>query len=219
MPRLIADGCARFAINGTFAAEPVVNIWDMHVDSLGGSDRDDNMPRVAERILDKWCDHILPMLQNDYTFTDVSWVDLDTADGSTGAITSGADEVLPQSGTQVGSPLPASVAAKVAKVINRTRGKRNGRLYLCGLDEGWTLAGAPNHLTAATQTMLNDAFNAFKNAVNENVAFYNSTSVVLHTSMLDVNGNPIAEPRYVGRSTIQSLKVDALLATQRGRLR
>lgn len=221
MPALIVPGVARFAINQTFGGQPVVNVWDAHVNGTGNSfptsaDREEALRLTAEDILSAWSTRMRPLLADDLTMVSVSWLDLNSANGSTGAVTSGNSVTWPLSGQVTASPFPGNVAIKASKNIIKQRGRRNGRLYICGIPESVSPVSAPNGVETTQRAAWNTALGGFLSDVDgfkpEN---FDVNSVVVHTTG-GSNGQPLT---FVGTSTINSVTIDPLLATQRRRLR
>lgn len=133
----------RYAINGRWSnGRPVVNILDMSVrqnpnfppEPIIDEDRFDNVREKAIDIANNWRDHLLPNLTTAYTLENVSWVDLSSANGSTG-------ETSPDEGPQSGalgadSSVPQNTLLITKVEGARTRGTRPGRWYLSGVPEG-----------------------------------------------------------------------------------
>lgn len=213
---LIVNGVCRFTVNGNMSGRPWANILDMRMDTTGTiTDRNDAIRDQAGAIVNSWCDTILTQQCNSSTFSSVSFVDLDNADGLVGSVTSGADETLPQVGSVTGDPLPASTSALITKSIPRRRGHRTGRLYLSGLAEIQQLAGS---LTAGYQTSIQTAANDFLTRINQDnpgIFSYTSNLCVVHITERDADGNPTA-----GTSEdVTALALQQRLATQRRRQR
>lgn len=225
MPGLVAPFMCRYTVNGTYAGRPVANIIDMAVGtSITTGTREECLADLAGIIVSAWADDVLDFVGDQYTAQTVSWVDLDTIDGSTGETSVGAGTDFPASGSASTDQMPGSVAFRIGKQISATRGTRQGRMYIVGVPEGVTAAGTPNTVAAGTITAVNGAMATFLDAINVTVAEtaldYDSHMVVLHTSSDD---NPTPPPKklitYEGASTITSLVCDPTLATQRRRLR
>lgn len=214
MAPIVANGVARYTVNGTFAGRPVANIIDMDIETTGSVvDRAAAVAAQAGIVINEWCDHVLPLVVDDYVFTSVSWVDLDSLNGSTGERTSTDQETLPQAGSSTGAPLPGNVAARVNKATVAQRGQRQGRMYLVGVPESVTPSGEPNSIDAATAESWSDSLNSMLGNLNQSEGDigteYTSEMVVVHTS----------EGEYESQSVVQSLTVERLLGSQRRRLR
>lgn len=216
---LIVPGVARFAINQNLEGRNVVNVLDYRIDTTGSTmSRNDAVVAQAESIVTHWAGEILPALVDDLTFDSVSYVDLDAADGITGAVVSSDTETLPQAGGSSSDPLPANTAVLVTKQISGGRSTRNGRIYVGGYTEASTQPANGNRLSTDQQALRQTDFNDFLSNTNEldtlGTAF-SSNMVVVHVTERDTGGAPVA-----GISTVvNSLVVDGLLATQRRRLR
>lgn len=214
MATLVAPDMVRLAFNGSMAGQDIVNILDVAVTDYGlGLSRDDAVFEMVGDALNNFADHVVPLLTDNYSFNSVSWVDLDSLDGSTGERTSTADTSLPLNGQDTGAPMPGGVALLVTKVNSGGRRTRNGRWYLSGIAEGVTDPSNPNTANAQFVTTANTALEAFRSGIEgiEEVGVNNYTSSpnVIHT----VNGN------YVGRDKITAFVVQPTLATQRRRQR
>lgn len=225
MPGLIAPDCVRYTVNGTYATRPVANIIDMILTTtIGGGDRDECVADQATRLVSAWADEMLDNISDDYTATSVSWVDLNTDSGTVGETSTGSGTDFPASGAASSDPMPGNVAYRVNKHITAARGQRQGRMYLVGVPESSTTAGAPNTVVGADITAINADLAAFKTAVEQDPTTttldYNSFLCVIHTLSTD---NPSPPPQklftFEGASLITSMTLDATLATQRRRLR
>lgn len=216
------DNICRFTVNGTFGGRNVANIFDMRIESGSALDvRAADIANQAGDIVNNWCDHLLPLLANDYTFTSVSWVDLNSLEGSTGEVFAGGDETLPQNGGSTEDPLPPNVAALVTKQApGGGRSTRNGRTYLVGIRETQTDPGNPTRLTSAAQGFITAGMEAFSTGISntELGEGYVSNMVVLHTRNQAAAGQP-ADIVATGASDVEALVCDIQLATQRRRLR
>ena len=183
MAQLIADSMVRYSLVATYLGEEVVNIFDMYVDIDDGPlgpTRRAGCDRVGADLLNAWVEHILPALHSAYVFERVDYIDLGSAGGPTGTVTSTEDNVLPLAGgNSSGDPLPASVAMRVDKVSDTERGQRNGRMFLVGLNE--TMIEGNNFTSGIIQNF-QTAFDAFLPAITETgvVDDYNYDPRVIH---------------------------------------
>lgn len=216
---LIAPGIARYTVNGTYAGAAVANIIDMQIDTTGGTTtRAEGLDDVCGDILNNWTDHIIPLVADDYVATSVSYVDLDSSGGATGERSSTSAETWPASSTNTGAPFPANVSVLVTKQIVGSRGRRNGRMYIVGATEALTDLAAPNTIPGGSITTWNTALASFLSGINDAVGGaldVQRKMVVVHTQ----RPTPTSEPVYNGYSDVESLTLQATLATQRRRLR
>lgn len=216
---LIAPGICRFTINATFAGRNVANVLDMQVDTTGGTTpRSEAVSDIAGDILNNWSDHVIPRLVDDYVAQDVSWVDLDSAGGTTGSRSVTSTTTWPEAGPSVSAPLPGNVSVLVKKQVTGARGKRSGRMYLVGFSEGTTADTSANTIDSATRTTLDSYWALFLAGINDAegpTLDVQRQLVVLHTRIPSVG----ADPEYNGYSAVSSLTTDETLATQRRRLR
>lgn len=207
---IIAPGVARFAVNALLAGQDHVNIFDVNLSDLDIIvSRDEACFTVAGDIINNWSDHILPLLQPEYVAQSVSWIDLDSSSGSTGARTSTDGETWPQAGTQTGQCQPGNVCLRLRKVISGQRGYRAGQTRLGGMSEGYTLDGTPNTWDPAVIAAFNDAFEDFKDGINGALeGGYTANLVVVHT----------VDDEYVGDSNISNFSAVPTVGSQRRRL-
>ena len=211
MAPIIAPGVARFALGGTVHGRPWVNIYDMHIESGGIGGRDENVEDQAQVFLNNWIDELANATNPAVILTGCSWVDLDSLDGSTGRKTAASGgRIMPHPGTQGGATCSANVAVLVRKQAGSGRGSRPGRSYLVGVGETQTTG---NLLTPAYVDQLQEALSLFLSGVSQSgatsIGGYDSHMVVVH----------VAAGGGVSHTDVTSLDVDALLATQRRRLR
>lgn len=216
MAAITAPGVCRYAVNGSYQNRPVVNIVDLVLSDLGiGIDREEACFNSAGDILNQWSDHILPNLCDNYLALSVSWVDLDSLDGSTGERSSTADNTWSAGGEVTSPAMPGNVAFRINKAVTSARGLRGGRMYLCGVPESATEDGAPNSVNAGTIAALNSALEAFRSGLEGPEVIgagpdqYTSSPNVVHT----IGGV------YAGRSRITAYTTDGTLGSQRRRLR
>jgi hypothetical protein len=222
MAAIVAPGVCRYAVHGTFGGQDIVNIFDIKIDTTGSTiSRTDAINAQAGIVINQWTSDICTQISNNYTFTSVSWVDLDTDAGETGERSSTGTITLPQTGSSTQTPLPGSVCLLAHKLAGKARNTRNGRLYLCGITENMTVAGAPNNIAAANLAGFQTQFTALKGNIEQEgggVGDYSSKIVVVHTSTKGPGTEKVL-PYYTGQTPISGFKVDGLLATQRRRLR
>lgn len=221
----VVPGVARFAINQQLEGRPVVNVLDYVIDTTGSSmGRAEAVENQAKDIITQWTNTLFTFCVDDMTFDSVSYVDLDSADGVTGLVTSSDDETLPQSGIGAGAPLPANTAALFTKQAPSARGRRNGRLFMAGLTESTTTSDNGNRIEPANVTTLNAAAATFLANTNNTDGLgtaFESNMVVVHVLTRGASPRPgVPGPPLTGtHSVVQSFTVDPLLATQRRRLR
>ena len=214
MVALIAPAICRFAVNGTYGGRAVVNIVDMQIDTTGSTlAREDACFQQAGIIINEWDDSILTNLESYYKANSVSWVDLNSEDGSVGERTSTVDTTFPQPGKRTGTAaMPGNVALRINKTIVAQRGQRQGRMYLAGVSEAMTNGSVPNSLEAGQIATWNTALAAFLGDIAQSDSdplSYNSKMVVVHT----VDGV------FTTYSDVTALTVDEFLGSQRRRLR
>lgn len=221
----VQEDICRFVVEQRLEGRDVVNILDYQIDTTGStSTRAEAIEEMASIILQEWHDSIRPMQIDDLELRQVSWVDLDDVDGTTGSTVDGSGAaVWPSTGTSAGLPLPANVAVLVHKNVIATRNTRSGRMYLCGWSEGISDAGNGNAVTAAELVTINTNLAAFLGDTNQDSGIpgsYQSFMAVVHT-LSSVNPDPppdvLIEPN--GYSLVNSLTADSTFGTMRRRLR
>lgn len=221
MAPLIAPGICRYAVHGTYGGRPVVNIIDMRIDSSDGDlTRDEAVLNQARDILANWEDNFHPLLVNEYVNTQVSWVDLDEPDGSTGIVTSAPGHTWPAPANITTPGMPGNVAILVTKVApGGGRRTRNGRMYLVGCPEANTTDGDPSNISPSTVTDFTNAAEAFSSDVSNTIIGegYTSNMVVVHTVNEGTPQNP--DIVFAGANDVDSLNAQSRLATIRRRLR
>lgn len=186
---LVAPNIVRYTIVGTLGGEDCMNVFDIRIteDVLEG--REDAIPRVAGDLLNQWSDEIIPFLAAGYTATEVRWVDLDSAAGGTGSVSSTDGTTWPESGGSPDPALPNHTYAKMVKNLeNKTRQQRNGALRLGGIVEAATAAGSPNTISAGSRSAYDAAFEALKDGIQEGGVTGSINLVVVHTVDLVFSG-------------------------------
>lgn len=220
MATLIVPNVARYAVTGLMSGRAITNVFDVRIFNLGATvTRAEAVEDQAGVFVNQWKADIVPQMVNNYSFTQVSWVDLNSADGTVGIRTSTGTTTLPQAGGSASEPLPANVATLVRKLTVSARGARKGRTYWYGANELATVDADPNTIISATVTGFQTSWNNFFGNVNQDASGilfnYDSRLCVVHITERDGDGHPTA-----GVSTdVTSFSVQARLATQRRRLR
>lgn len=208
---IIAPGVCRFSVVGDLSGQDCINILDVEIDPGGLQSRAEDCFNVAGDILNNWNDHILPNLCGNYSALRVDWVDLDSADGTTGSRSSTSAETWPAPGGRSAAPMPNNVYIRIRKNLQgKNRQQRSGTLRLGGAAEEDTAGGLQNNvLLLAAQTNLNADFEAFKDGINgQNVAGETRNLCVVHT-VNDV---------YSGHSIISTFQTQPVLGTIRRRM-
>lgn len=211
MAAIVAPGICRYTINGTYAGEEVANIIDMQIDTTATVEpREDAILTVARDVLRAWDDHIMLLISGSYLATSVSWVDLDSLDGSTGSITSAGDISWPRPGRFGGEGMPGNVSMRFDKICGGGRRARNGRTYLVGVPESVTGNPTNNDLDGPYVSDANIAGQDFLESITDNSLPTDAQRqfVVVHT----VKGV------YVGYDDVDEFTLGARIRTQRRRL-
>ena len=187
---LVQQAIARFSIIGDLAGEACVNVLDVEINTDPPDTREDACFDVAGDLLNNWTDHILPNVSAIYTALRVNWVDLNSADGSTGSRSSTSANTWPLVGARSGAPLPNNTYARIQKVLSgRSRQERSGTLRLGGILEEDTVGGLENNVLAPTaQAAFNSAFEDLKDGINGGGLFENKNLAVVHTVNREATG-------------------------------
>lgn len=206
---LVVPNVARYTIEGTYLDAPVANVIDIFIpDGWSGYPRDNAVETVGRNVLTGWYEEILPVMKGQYIATAVTWVDLNTADGSTGTVVVGAqpEHTLPYPGAIGGEPYTAAVATLVTKNTTARRGERQGRMFLC----------PPGEADIIGNTIQPDYLNALNGALSDLMTYLVAGSdsdcypVVVHQSASS----------SIGTSTpVTGFKARARVSTQRRRNR
>lgn len=206
---LIAPDICRYTIVGSLNGQDCMNVLDVRITDFALATREELIFEIAGDLLNQWDDHVLGVVANVYTAEQVRWVDLNSADGSTGARSSTDGNTWPANGRVEYPALPNNTYAKVIKVLEgKGRTERNGALRLGGIMEEQTLTPSPNTLTAAAREDINDAFENLKDGINEGVLGASVNLVVVHT----------VDDEYTGYSEIANFSCAATLGTIRRRM-
>lgn len=207
---LVAPSIVRYTIVGTLFGEDCMSILDFSITDEGLTvSRNEAIALGAGDLLNQWSDHVLPLLSSAYTAIEVRWVDLDTANGGTGSVSSTDGSTWPEEGGSTGAVLPNSVYCLMVKQLEgKTRTQRNGALRLGGILETHTTTNDANLLTTEFQTAVNGAFESLKDGMNGADAGYTGNLVVVHTK----------DDVYTGESEIASFSARPIVGTLRRRM-
>lgn len=214
---LIAPSVARYTINGTYLGRPTANIIDMFiVQEVGILDRDDRVAQLAEFIRVQWNDRILPAQSTSFTAESVSWVDMNSVDGTVGVVTGSGGTAWPNQGETGGNPYSGSVAALITKQAVARRGQRQGRMFLPGLSESYV---SGNELDATWLNPLNGQLAQFVAdlSATDVLPFEGFYPCVTHTRNDGTPTNP--DIVFNGTSRVVSMAVEVQVASQRRRNR
>lgn len=221
---LVVPGVCQYTINGTYGDRPVANVLAYQIDTTGTpTERANALNAMAGIIINQWTTLILAILNSAYTAQNVSWIDLNAADGNIGSRTSSGGNTWPKAGSAVNATMPGNVAILVRKNVGAKRGARKGRIFVPGVDETMTQNPANNTLYSANLAQLVTAFNSFLTTTNQTSVPDNYTSKmnVIHVLTRDTPKKPgrLGAPLTGEGLVVSSLTVDQRLATQRRRLR
>lgn len=196
MAPIVADNAVRVAINGVVSGNPFANVFGGFITGSG------TPLGLAQDIGQSYVDNLLPLLCNNVHVDNVSYVDLRTLDGDSGVVATGISGPFDGGNTEPQAPM--QVCWLLHWAVGGGRNSRNGRTYLPGVAE--TSVDESGHISGDLTTDLPDAVNAFLADITGG-----------DNGDLGVLSNPsTGEPQM--RSVISG-SVDALVATQRRRLR
>lgn len=210
MATLVVPQVVRYSFSGTYGEATWANVMDFRVDEEALSDRAIEIENVAGVLEDAWKGFLVPLLVDDLVLTSISWVDLDSADGSTGSI-----GISGGAGNDTTPPTSAQVSVLIRKNTTGGRSSRPGRWYLPGIPEaGVGITGVDSGYRTALQTALNNWQAALTGPVSQGSQI---EPVVVHTRNTGTEQNPNIV--YVSTTPITSYTVSGTAATQRRRLR
>nr|CRY96606.1 hypothetical protein [uncultured prokaryote] len=162
----------RYAIRGRWSnGRPVINILDMSVRvnpdlpdvPWGPQDRADAIEAKAGDIANNWKENLLPAMTSAYTFEDVAWVDLNSANGSTGSRTADGGGAPGGLGADSQPPQTTLLISKLEG--GRTRGTRPGRWYLSAVrDQDIDNNGI---VLPIWRTQINNVLEAFRTGIED----------------------------------------------------
>lgn len=205
MAVLIVPFVCRFYVDFTLGGRPASVIVDATIADIDGS-RPVNIEKTARMILAAWHAGPRSRQSNQITCVGVSWLDLNSATGSTGQVTTGPGGTpsWPADGGFDAVSMPSNVALRVDKLTLSRRGHRGGRMYVPGMPESDT--DVPNTVAASRVTAWQAEFTEFFNAING--AVVTGTTIVIGLSVVHVpqSGDPDWSPMngYRVTSTVRS---------------
>lgn len=222
----IVNGVCRYTAVGLYSGRETANIFDIRIDTTGSTmARNDAIEEQAAILIESISDHLTPVQVNDFTWDHVEWVDLDDEDGSTGSTQDGTGGVTWQdAGNITTAPMPGNVSVLVNKSVTAARGRRNGRLYVCGVPEADTADASPNSLSGGQLTVWQDACDDLLASINQDgdpFSSFTSRLCVVHilTRAAPLPGQELGSPLTGDSRDVSALSVQGMLATQRRRLR
>lgn len=183
MAALVFPEIVRYTVVGSINGEDCLNILDVKLDEQDALDsRDERIATVAGDILNQWSDHILPVLHQDYIAQEVRYVDLNTADGITGSVSSTDGSDWPEAGGASGAGMSNNVYVKMVKVLDtHSRTSRNGALRLSGIPAITADPGVSYRVSEEWRTGFNDRFEDLKDGINGQADGWTINIGVLHT--------------------------------------
>lgn len=218
----------QYTVHGLSAGRPIANVLAYKVDTTGSSlARAGAIQTHCEIILNHWHTDILPTLCAAYSAQSVSWVDLDSASGSVGSVSTTLAHTWPSAGTVLDSTMPGNVAVLIRKNVGSARGSRKGRMFLPAVSESYTQNPNINTLYSAYITSITAAINAFFTGTQFTGPAGTSYSASMGVTHVLTRGAPPAgaKPGTLGPPltgelhNVIGLSLDPTLATQRRRLR
>lgn len=203
----IVPQVCRYTVHQNQDGNPVFNVVDMQIDTTGSSQsRGDAIAAQAGIIVSNWADHVMQYLANDLQATEVSWVDLDDEDGSTGSTSTGPQTDFPAVGGSASAPCPAGVCFLVKKNLEgSSRARRTGRMYLSGVATGHLDVNDGSLVDGATKTLIQAALNTFLGDITQTAfdpAGHTSKLVVPHILTRDPDTDAPLTGDYTDVSTL-----------------
>lgn len=202
---LVIPNVCRFAVHGLTGTRPWVNVFDASIPE-GRPGAEGTIKKIAEGLLDTYYNNLRTLCHTSWIIQSCSWVDLNSANGTTGSINSTPNHTFPAAGTRTGEAVAANTAVMARKTTTRGRGMKNGRTYFSGITEAGTNG---NVLATGENTTWNAACDAIRSII-QNAGGTSSAQFVVAgvTKTGATHANPIT-----------AYSVDTTLATQRRRLR
>lgn len=204
-PPIVIDEVVRYAVRGTISGRPWVNVFDVEINE-GRPAANDPINKVATALLDGYATKIAPGLSNQWQVNDVRWVDLNSANGTTGIMNDTAANNFPKVGGIASESVAANCAILAIKSTVSGRGQRNGRTYFPGLPELY-------HTNSQIDTPQLATINT---RLAEFLALINSAGAPVATPMVVAGFDKLGNMHV---NAVTSYQAPALLATQRRRLR
>lgn len=190
------------------------NVVDISLDEFGVA-RDAAVAVMVGRVNKPWQQHMLQLMANNITFTGCAWIDLDRLDGTAGF--QSPDGSASTTGALTVASLPPNSALLVRKNTAAVRGERQGRMFIAGPPED--SIGEDGAVTGAFATNSNNELAQYLSAIQSlpgTPALATTAVRVVHVHKHD-SDDP-ADWDW-SSSTVNSLVLDAKIATQRRRLR
>lgn len=213
MAIIVAPSVCRFTVNGVANGRPVANIVDCQVDTTGSViSRAEAIFNLAGDIINNWDDHVMTLTTSQYTAQSVSWVDLNSVDGTVGERSVTSDTSWPANGRATGGTAQGNVAYRVNKVGGVTRGQRRGRMYIPCVSEDANLGTNGNLVNPTFVGYVNSAMGEFLDGINDDIIpgrEYSSKMVVVH----------LVGDTFESYSDVEQLICDPTFGSQRRRLR
>lgn len=219
-PLIIAPTVIRFAMHHRgIGPRPFFSIIDVSMDETGVS-REEACNALAPDVVRVYQENVCGNLPQGTAFTDCRWLDIDSADGSTGVV--GPQPGQPIAGGGGVSFAPPNVNILAHLQCSHSRGQRNGRKFFPAVAEAEVDNGGL--LTAGIKTLWTNGLNGLRSDIADlSATTFESTAwrvvhVEGHTGVA-APGYPNGYPNAWSSSDVDSISIDALAATQRRRLR
>lgn len=214
MAVLVVPNTIEITAHGTVSGRPWASVWGM-TNGAGisvGSEVED----VVKDFANNFQDHIMAMLNAVVILDGFRYVSLNSASGQTG--TMAPDPGKRTAGAGTNQPTSPNVTLLVRKGASGGRGKRSGRSYLPGVHEG-EIDGAgrlsPDYV-AANNEMLQDFLDGVSDSDSTGTEGNRYPCVIHRPAAAREPGEDVVQG---SQSRITTLTCDALVATQRRRLR
>lgn len=214
MAPIVLGGICHFAVHGTCNDRQFSCIVDVDINTATGADRTNAILDQAKIINGNTVQHFMPLTNQSTQLVKCSWVDYDNADGETGETTLGSEGfTLPANGGILGDSLPSNCCFLFHKNVAGGRKSRNGRMYWPGVPES---SATLNGVVSAQITQWNNALSVWMQDVQQQDAPLPPGGSTYSSSLVVVHVPTVGSPSF---DSINTMTIDAGLATQRRRLR
>jgi hypothetical protein len=177
--------------------------------------RHDAVTTMVPLVVGAWQDNICAFLNNAYTFTGCTWIDLDNLGGLSGF--AGPVAGKPVNGGAGGNITTPNVAMLVHLACAHNRQQRAGKKYLMGLNESDVDNGGM--LASTAITFWNSKWNALRTALSGLSFLGIETTAWRVVHVVGHESDPPHRPNAWNSTDVDNCIVDPKCATQRRRLR
>lgn len=213
MSVVFSPGVIEIAVIQTVSGRPAVNVWHLRHDEEFASPE---TQAVVEDFRDNWQDHVLLCVSASVALLRFEYRSLDPADSTVGVVE--PDPLKNLVGQESLPAAPPNVALLVKKNTGaRPRGRRDGRSFLPGPNEG--VIGNDGVLDPGFVAGCDAALADFYDGISDSSLDWTGDvyPVVLETT--PASRAPGTASVTIGSRRVNSITMDPLVSTQRDRLR